>query len=182
MKTVYTSSRRIPRRELLQLAGAGGLAVVLAGVLHVVPSSVLAATDTTDESPEAFLARAYAERARAMTSGDRHGVDALYGGNARLLAHEQDRVAFMYDAGPRWNGTIVSYEASVQVIELQANAATATGRVYEVLQCCGSPLQGLRLQRKLPCADRIQQGSPQQRREGRTARSIATWAIDTRSL
>ncbi len=108
-------------------------------LVSVVQAQAASATDTGGDSPEAFLARAYAGRAHAMTANDSGALDALYGANARLLAHERDRVTFMYGLGSRWDGTILAYEADLPLVELQMSGAVATGRVYERLHVLWIP-------------------------------------------
>jgi hypothetical protein len=74
MSNDQPNNHRLPRRELMRIAG---LTVAAAGVAGGVPLSALAAS-AQDETSEGFLAYAYAQRAQAMTTGNTDLLDALY--------------------------------------------------------------------------------------------------------
>jgi hypothetical protein len=75
----------------MRVAGLGGLTVATASVAGGIPLAALAAS-AQDETPEGFLAYAYAQRAQAITTGNVSLLDALYDpANADLLSFEADR-------------------------------------------------------------------------------------------
>ena len=62
-------------------------------------------------------------------------LDAIYDpANAQLLAFERARAAFLADLGTRWNGTLISYDATVSLIDLTLSGSAATGRIYETIR------------------------------------------------
>jgi len=95
------NAQRLPRRELLRLAGLSGLAVATAGLVG--PRPLIALADSTqDDTPEGFLAATYAKRAQAMTTGDTNLLDQIYDPtNAALLAFEKERARFFSKASAR---------------------------------------------------------------------------------
>ncbi len=122
---------RLSRRELVRIAGVGGLAVA-ADVANPFPLSVLA-DSAQDESPEGFLAWAYAQRAQAMTSGDARVLDTLDDpANRELVSFERDRARFFHTGlWARWNGTLLACQSSVSLVDLQLSGSTATARLNE---------------------------------------------------
>ena len=60
MTTDGLGSRRLPRRELIRIAGLGGLTIAAASVVNPIPLSALAAS-ANDETPEVSIARAYSQ-------------------------------------------------------------------------------------------------------------------------
>jgi len=128
------NAQRLPRRELLRLAGLSGLAVATAGLVG--PRPLIALADSTqDDTPEGFLAATYAKRAQAMTTGDTNLLDQIYDPtNAALLAFEKERARFFFAGlGARWRGTILGYTATVSLLDLQVAGTTATAHLYETV-------------------------------------------------
>lgn len=128
-------NRHLPRRELIRLAGVGGLAVAAAGVAGARPLAALAAS-VHDATPDGFLAAAYGQRARAMAMGDTSLLDQLYDpSSSSLRAFEKERARFFHTglgAASWWDGTILDYSATAALIGLQQSGSTATARLYEV--------------------------------------------------
>jgi hypothetical protein len=129
-----SNDHRLPRRELIRIAGIGGLTVAAAGVAGGIPLSALAAS-AQDETPEGFLAYAYAQRAQAMTTGNTSLLDALYDpANTSLLGFEKSRVTFFHlGLAARWDGSILGYLSAISLLDLTIAGTEATARVYEAL-------------------------------------------------
>lgn len=127
--------RRLPRRELLRIAGVGGLAVAAASVASPFALSALAAGGD-DETPEGFLAWAYAQRAQAMTTGNVTILEPIYDpASSTLLAFEKNRASYFYAGlGPAWGGSILAYTSSVSLLSLEVSAAVASARLYESIR------------------------------------------------
>lgn len=136
------SSKELTRRRLVQAAGLGGLALAVAGV--VAPTSAAAQPgglalagmrfDLADPAPEGFLAAAFAERAKAQSSGDGAGLDAVYDpASAVLLRHEKERAAFFKRGiGDVWGGAaILDFTSSPELQGLQVTGSTATARIWD---------------------------------------------------
>jgi|SRR5947207_2969786 len=129
------SVRQLSRRELIRIAGLGGLTVAATGLPVPSPLSTLAA-GVQDETPEGFLASAYAQRAQAMTTGDIGLLDGLYDpASTTLLAFEKERGSFFKGGlSARWdNSPVLGYTASVQMLDLTLSGSTASARLYETL-------------------------------------------------
>lgn len=134
MSNNESNTRRLSRREWLRIVGASGLTAV-AGAVGSLPGTVLAAPSAQDETPEAFLAQAYAQRAQAMTAKSPSLLESLYDtSNPKLLSFEKDRSAFMSDLGSRWNGTVLSYNSTVSLLDMGLTKSTATVRLKETTQ------------------------------------------------
>lgn len=124
--------RRLPRRELLRIAGIGGLSLAATGLAGGIPLSALAAS-AQEDTPEGFLAAAYAQRAQAMTSGSRALLDALYDpANGALVSFEKGRATYSHlGLGSVWNGTILGYTSQVSLLSLSLTGSGASARLYE---------------------------------------------------
>jgi hypothetical protein len=120
---------RISRRDWLRIVGASGLTAAAIGAMNTAPQAALAANSTQDDSPEAFLAQAYATRAQAMTTKDVKVLEAIYDpANPQLLAFEKERATFFADLGSRWDGQVFGYNANVSLIDLKMDGFTAIAR------------------------------------------------------
>lgn len=130
-----SNSNRLPRRELLRLAGLGGLSVVAAGIGGGIPLSALAES-AQDDAPEGFLASAYAQRAQAMTSGATSPLDALYDpASSSLVSFEKNRANFLHlGLGSNWNGTILGFTSQVSLVSMTLSGSEANARLYERLR------------------------------------------------
>ncbi len=125
-------SKPVSRRQVLRAAALGGVTAAAASVvgpLAIFPPSVAA----QEETPEGFLASAYAYRAQAMTTKNVNLLEGIYDtANTQLLAFEKDRAAFFADLGSRWNGILLGYDTNVSLLSLQFDATSAQVRLYEV--------------------------------------------------
>jgi len=139
MSTDEMETRRLPRRDLLRLAGVSGLAVA-AGVVGARPLMALAAS-AGEDTPEGFLGAAYAQRARAMATGDDSLLDQIYNpARATLRTFEKDRARFFHAGiGPLWNGVVLDYASTVALLDLQLAGTTATARLYETVSMTWVP-------------------------------------------
>ena len=88
-----------------------------------------------EESPEAFLARAYGQRARAMTFGDSSLLDGLYDpASTELIEYEKRRVAYFHDDfEATWRGKLIAYRSEIRVEETAGTGSTFTARLNETL-------------------------------------------------
>lgn len=128
-----SNNRGMSRRQWLRAVGASGLAAAALSAAGV-PRAILAATSAQDDSPEGFIALAFAQRAQAMTTRNMRLLEAIYdSANPQLLAFERDRAAFMADLGSRWKGNVLDYNASASLVNLQISGTTATAQIYETL-------------------------------------------------
>ncbi len=131
MSAFESKSRRLSRRELLRVIGLSGLTAAATSIAGHLPVPVLA-DSAQDETPEGFLAWAYTQRARAMSTRTPGLLEAIYDpANTQLLGFEKDRVDFFADLGSRWNGTLLGFHATVALISLDLNDSVAAARIYE---------------------------------------------------
>jgi hypothetical protein len=138
------SNRQLSRRELVRMAGIGGLTAALSTV-GPMPLSALAAPGQPD-TPEALLASIFAKRATAMSAGDTGVLDDHYDpANAPMLAYEKERARFYFNGlGARWgNRPVLGYESNPQLIELKMSGTVATARLYEQVKMTWIPPQPL---------------------------------------
>jgi hypothetical protein len=126
--------RPLSRRELIRIAGLGGLAATGASLIGPLARPLAAsAASLQDDTPEGFLAAAYAQRAQAMSTGDTALLDALYDpSSATLLAFEKERARFYHTGlGPKWAGSqMLDYTTSAKLLDLTLSGGTATARIY----------------------------------------------------
>lgn len=128
--------RHLSRRELLRIAGLGGLAAAGVGIAGplVLPSGV-AATSLQDDTPEGFLAAAYTQRVQTINTGAVDALDAFYDpASTTLRAAEKERSKlFRNNLSPRWqNSPILSFGSTVQLLDLAVSGSTATARLNEI--------------------------------------------------
>lgn len=132
MRTREITDGQISRRDLLRRAGLSGLTLATVGAFG--PTLTARAADAGADSPEGFLAYAYAQRARSMTTGDTSLLDALYDpASTALLSFEKSRAKF-FNVGllAIWdNSTLVNYSSTVALTSLQLEGSEATAKLYE---------------------------------------------------
>ncbi|HEX5503056.1 MAG TPA: hypothetical protein VFW96_10570 [Thermomicrobiales bacterium] len=178
-------SRQFSRRELIRIAGLGGLTVAAAGVAGplALPRAVSAA-GLQDPTPEGFLAAAYAQRAQAMTTGNVADLGALYDPASKdLLAFEQTRANFFRGGlGPIGKKLpVLGYGSTTQLLALQTTGTIATARVYVALLPNGSRAHSRSLLQRKPSASNIQTISVASCPVDRGERSRAGLVFVTRS-
>lgn len=140
MNNEAANSNRLSRRELIRLAGLAGMAVAANRLANTFPGTLSSVASAQDETPEGFLAWAYAQRALAMTTNNPKLLQAIYDpANSQLLAFENDRVGFTHDLGSRWQGKLLSYDSSVSLVELSVSGSLAKMRIYETLRLLWIP-------------------------------------------
>lgn len=132
MSNENSSDSRLARRKFIQSIGVGGIVAATGGRIILSSTSALAAQSTSDDSPEAFLANFYTQRAGALNSNNPQSLSAFYDtSSSSLLAFEQDRTSYMYDLGSRWKGKLLGYNTVVSLVSVSINNSVATVRLYE---------------------------------------------------
>lgn len=127
-------ARQVSRRELLRVAGLGGISAAALGLAGGMAHPRLVGAAADDSLPEGFLANAFAVRARAMSAGDGAGLDALYdAASGTLLKYEKERASFFKRGlGANWAGSaILDFSSKLELIALTVAGDTATARLYE---------------------------------------------------
>jgi hypothetical protein len=120
-------------RELLRRAALSGLTIATASVARDTPLPVYTAS-ADKETPEGFLAYAYAQRTQAMNTGDTNLLDPLYdSASSALIRFEKSRARFMYNGlMATWNRSVLlGYTSTVSVVDLQSSETEATAQLYE---------------------------------------------------
>jgi hypothetical protein len=123
----------ITRRQLLERAGLGSLALAGGGFAPRSELSMLAAGNA--DSPEAFLVTAFQQRARAMTTGNLALLDGLYDpGSSQLSSFESSRADFYHSGlGAKWHARVLDYQSTPNVVVLGLTSSDAVVRVYETI-------------------------------------------------
>lgn len=135
MSENQADNKQLSRRDLLRRAGLAGLSVVTIGVADRV-SVPLSVASAADGSPEGFLAYAYAQRARAMTTGDVRLLDGLYDpANDGLLSFERSRARFFFHGLLAiWdNATLLGYASTVSLTILTQSGTRVKAEIYETV-------------------------------------------------
>ncbi|MHB0868300.1 MAG: hypothetical protein ACYC66_00415 [Chloroflexota bacterium] len=133
--------RPLSRHQLTRVVGFPFLLMLLFSVALAPVPSVLSGELREEESPEAFLARAYSHRVRAMTFGDPTLLDALYDtANPELLEYEKDRVAyFQNDIGGTNPGKVLTFHSAIRLLEVAGSGSIFKARLYETLSIAWLP-------------------------------------------
>ena len=140
MRDQIPDKKRLSRRDWMRIVSAGGLAATVTGVTHGFSKSVDASTSTQDGVLEGFLADLYSQRAQAATTKDVESFDKFYDtDNNQLISYERERSAFMNDIGARWNGTLLDYNSSVSLIDLQDYDEIVIAKLYETIRVLWIP-------------------------------------------
>lgn len=126
-------NKRLSRRELIRRAGLSGLTVAAAATL-VSQSPIAYGASSQDDSPEGFLAYAYGQRTRAMTTGNTTLLDPLYDpSSSALLSFEKDRARF-FNAGllAIWdNSKLIDYVSTMTLANLKLSGSVAVVQIHE---------------------------------------------------
>jgi len=127
--------KRLTRRELMRRAGLGEIGLATAGVLTAVPVQLPSAY-AGDDSPEGFIARLYAQRTQAMSTGDVTVLDSLYSSSSNtLLSFEKERTKFFHSGLPAlWNDSaLLGYSSTVSLINLEIASIKASAELHETV-------------------------------------------------
>ncbi|MGH2442439.1 MAG: amidase domain-containing protein [Chloroflexota bacterium] len=110
------------------------MSVASASALSLAPLRARPAS-ASDDSPEGFIAYAYAQRSQAMTTGETTLLDPLYDpASTDLLRFEKNRAQFMHGGlVASWsNSILLGYTSHVSLSDLQLTRSECTANLYEV--------------------------------------------------
>lgn len=127
------NGHRLSRRAWIRAVGSGSLGASLAFTGAGWLQPLFAASELQESTLSHFLDWAYSRRAQAMTSRNPRLLEPIYDtANTQLLAFERERATLTPDA--LWDGSILEYDTSLSIINLQLEGALAMAQVYEALK------------------------------------------------
>ncbi len=131
----------LPRTLFMHVVAVGSLLLLLTALAQPLAPSARASAPHDEESPEAFLQRAYSQRARAMTLGDSTLLDGLYDpASAELLKYERERVAYFQDGfWASQEGKVIVYWSEIRMEETAGTGSLFKARLNEWLSIVWLP-------------------------------------------